>query len=72
MGNAMSGTSVDQKENVEQTFIMTQWIIQHSMLIMENETLLDIELRIICYSPIKNSANFETGQLSTLKWASPF
>ena len=27
MGNAMSGTSIDQRENAEQNFIMTQWII---------------------------------------------
>ena len=80
MGNAMSDMSVDQRENAEQNFIMTQRIIQHSMHIVENEILFDIELRmaihtiriILCYGPIKNSANFETYQLPALKWASPF
>ena len=50
MGIAMSDTSVDQRENAEQSFIMIQGISMH---IMENETLFDIELKwlhtiIIC------------------------
>ena len=37
MGITLSGTSVDQWENIEQWYIMTQRIIQHNVHIMENK-----------------------------------
>ena len=37
MGIAMSGISVDQREDIEQCYVMTQRIIQHTAHIMENK-----------------------------------
>ena len=45
MGIAMSGTRVDQWDNIEQCFIMTHRITQHTRYIMENQVhYLDFNL----------------------------